>query len=176
MLTKEIVILNKYKPWNLSIPKLCDTVVELYVKLEFAVVEFADLLSKKWEDEQDLKETIKELKTEAELVELQKSINKIKLTFIRFGDLPDKSKNHLTGKFEAGVSVYEGIERNGVFNVIIPSLTGSVCVSLSGCITRTAYEVSGTIIGYGSDGEPLLSNCKKVKILSKNKTGNLKGI
>ena len=43
MLTKEHVMLNKYKPWNLSIPELCYTIVELYTKLAQAKVEIAEM-------------------------------------------------------------------------------------------------------------------------------------
>ena len=43
MLTKESVMLNKYRPWNLSIPELCNTIVKLYDKLEQAEAELEKL-------------------------------------------------------------------------------------------------------------------------------------
>ena len=90
----------------------------------------------------------------------------MRLLFIRFGEIPkfEKSKNHLTGTFEKGVSVYEGIEKNGFIQIIFPSLTYSACVSLSGCIDRKIiFEVAGDVVGVGSDGEPLIVNCKILK-------------
>ena len=74
-----------------------------------------------------------------------------------------KSKNHLTGDTETGVSVYEAIVRKDKISIIMPCLTYSACVSLSGCIERQAYEVVGNIIGTGSDGEPIIKNCKIIR-------------
>ena len=90
---------------------------------------------------------------------------KIRRTFIRFGDIPDsfKSKNHLTEKLEAGVSVYDAVDIDGEIKILFPDLTYSACVSLSGVLDRPMYEVIGNVIGYGSDGEPLLSNITKRK-------------
>ena len=80
--------------------------------------------------------------------------------YLRFGDLPEsgKSKNHLTGKQEAGVSVYDCTIINGKYKVVMPDLTHSACVSLSVVLERPCYLVSGALIGRGSDGEPLLRN------------------
>lgn len=93
-----------------------------------------------------------------------------KRIFIRFGELPQngKSLNHLTKKYEDGISVYEAIiDRQGV-RVILPSLTGSACVSLSGCLDKPSYQVTGRIVGRGSDGEPLLTACKTIGKLNLN--------
>jgi len=78
--------------------------------------------------------------------------------YLRFGDLPKngKSRNHLTGVTEQGVSVYECVLMNGKYKLIMPDLTYSACVSLSGVLDRPCYLVSGALIGRGSDGEPLL--------------------
>lgn len=88
-----------------------------------------------------------------------------RICYIRFGEIPPLgySKNWLINKLEEGVSVYEAMERNGIYSVILPSLLGGACVSLSGVLDRPMYEVSGDLIGIGSDGEPLLSNCEIVK-------------
>ena len=70
MLTKDNVMLNKYRPYNLSIPELCDTILELYNKLEKAKAEIdawrndAILMSDKRRAE----------KAEAELVELREAV------------------------------------------------------------------------------------------------------
>ena len=94
----------------------------------------------------------------------------MKRIFVRFGELPQdgKSLNHLTGKYENGVSVYDAIRDKQGIHIILPSLTGSACVSLSGCLDKSSYQVIGIIVGRGSDGEPLLSNCKIIKELYLN--------
>lgn len=88
-----------------------------------------------------------------------------RIFYIRFGLPPESgcSKNHLNKKDEEGISVYEAIERDGKVRVIMPSHTGSACVSLSGCLERKMYEVTGDRIGTGSDGEPLLYECQIIR-------------
>ena len=88
--------------------------------------------------------------------------------FIRFGEIPKsgKSKNFLTDNLELGISVYDCIRKDKEYLIIMPKLTYSNCVGLSGCIDRDIiYLVTGNIIGRGSDTEPLLSNYKIVKKL-----------
>jgi hypothetical protein len=87
-----------------------------------------------------------------------------KILYVHFGLLPanGRSHNHLTGLDEDGVSVYEAIERDDRLDVILPSLTESACVSLSGCLRRPIYIVTGRQIGRGSDGESLLSDVEIV--------------
>lgn len=95
--------------------------------------------------------------------------------FIRFGKIPEdgKSLNHLTNEKEIGISVYEGLKENGKFKIVMPSLTSSACVSLSGLILKACgrpddiFIVEGTVIGKGSDGEPLLANCKITQQINK---------
>ena len=84
----------------------------------------------------------------------------VRIRFVRFGDIPagGKSRNHLDGNQEAGISVYEAIERDGKPMVILPSLTESACVSLSGVLNRPWQWMTGGVIGKGSDGEPLLQS------------------
>jgi len=86
--------------------------------------------------------------------------SKPRIVYVHFGDIPKsgRSWNYLAKKEEKGVSVYEAIIREGKMQIILPSLTGSACVSLSGCLDRTAYFVTGEVIGTGSDGEPLLED------------------
>jgi hypothetical protein len=96
-----------------------------------------------------------------------------KIIYIRFGELPEngKSKIHCGEDFvgyEKGVSVYEGIIRKNKIQIILSSLSESSCVSLSGCIKRKSYEVTGDLLEYGSDHEPLLFNCKIVRQLNIN--------
>ena len=89
----------------------------------------------------------------------------MKLVYVRFGEIPanGKSKNHFTDEYEKGVSVYEALERDEKISILLPSLTGSACVSLSGVLDRPMYIVDGELCGTGSDGEPLLKNCKIVR-------------
>lgn len=83
-----------------------------------------------------------------------------RLLFVRFGEFGGASKNHLTGETEKGVSVYEAIERNGAIQIILPvGFDESALVSLSGCLRKPMQEVAGTVVGTGSDGEPVLSPC-----------------
>jgi hypothetical protein len=91
----------------------------------------------------------------------------MKLIYVRFGDIPNNelSKNYLTEEYEEGVSVYEALEREDKISLLFPDLTGSACVSLSGVLDRPAYSVEGELAGKGSDGEPLLKNCKIIKEL-----------
>lgn len=85
--------------------------------------------------------------------------------WLRFGDIPasGRSKNHLTKEDEAGVSVYEAVEKDGVALPILPSLTASACVSLSGVLERKAHWVTGRVVGRGSDGETLLVDAEEVR-------------
>lgn len=78
--------------------------------------------------------------------------------YLRFGEIPEsgKSKNHLTGNLEIGVSVYDCVFLNGRYKLVMPNLTHSACVSLSGVLERPCFLVTGVLIGRGSDGEPLL--------------------
>ncbi len=88
----------------------------------------------------------------------------MKLIFVRYGPIPEsgKSTNRLTEEQEGGVSVYEAIERDGRVQIIVPSMTYGVHVTLSGFVGQPAYIVEGEVVGYGSDGEPLLANCRIV--------------
>ena len=80
------------------------------------------------------------------------------MTYIRFGMPPENgfSTNHLTHELEKGVSVYEAVERDGVLLPIFPSLKRSAAVSLAWVLDRPCYLVAGEIVGFGSDGEPLM--------------------
>ena len=97
------------------------------------------------------------------------------LIYVRFGDLPKdgKSFNFLTEQYEKGVSVYEAMEyEDGSIHILMPTHTGSACVSLSGCVCRPAYQVMGDKIAVGSDNEPLLANCEIIKEV----TGKIHGL
>ncbi len=67
------------------------------------------------------------------------------IDFIRYGEPPLVSQNHREGAMEAGVSVYELI--NGE-----PVLIGWYFDFLD----RPKFKGRGKIVGWGSDGEPLV--------------------
>lgn len=88
-----------------------------------------------------------------------------KLVYLRCGDLPEngRSRNYRTNELEAGVSVYEGILRDGKAMILLPSGTPGACVTASGAVERPVYMVGGEVVGRGSDGEPVLANVQVVK-------------
>jgi hypothetical protein len=71
--------------------------------------------------------------------------------FIRFGKPVEKSTNFVTGEAEKGMSVYS-IGENGASNQTIRSEFSD----------RGAYIGTGKVIGFGSDGEPLVENAKNI--------------
>lgn len=92
----------------------------------------------------------------------------MKLIYIRAGYLPKggKSQNHLTEKYEKGISVYEAIKKsNNSIYFLLPSMNASACVGLSSVfqgnhgMCKPLFEVTGDRVGHGSDGEPVLKNC-----------------
>jgi hypothetical protein len=93
----------------------------------------------------------------------------LKKAYIRFGDLPknNKSKNYLINKLENGVSVYNAVLDGEYYKIVLPELTESACVSLSGVLRRKCFLVEGDLIGLGSDNEPLLKNIKIIKEVNK---------
>ena len=92
----------------------------------------------------------------------------VRVLYVRFGYPPISGKSSIrcgddkTGE-ETGLSVYVGVEIDKQIQILLPSLTESACVSLSGCLKRDMYEVTGDVIGTGSDGEPLLVNVSVIK-------------
>lgn len=84
--------------------------------------------------------------------------------YIRFGKLPKggRSRNHITGELEAGVSVYPAAKVSDGYIVDMRGIdAGSGLFIVQG---RDAYLVTGDVVGMGSDGEPLLANCKARKM------------
>lgn len=87
--------------------------------------------------------------------------SKAKPCFVRYGRLPPdgRSRNHADGTVEAGVSVFRG-ERlpNGEARAL--PTTNQELGSLLSLRGRDLYIVTGREIGTGSDGEPVLANCR----------------
>ena len=105
----------------------------------------------------------------------------MKVCYVRFGEIPKNERSNVycgdSGKVgeEKGVSVYEGIVREKKINIIMPCFDYGACVSLSGCLNRRCYIVKGKLVGYGSEGEPLLRDIKIVSEVSfNNKKGGVK--
>ncbi|WP_034340203.1 hypothetical protein [Deinococcus misasensis] len=91
--------------------------------------------------------------------------------FIRFGALPEggKSRNHRSNTLEAGVSVYQAYRSINTGSYII-MLDGIDQISAAFCISDEvpAFFVTGDLLDVrGSDGEPLLVNCKAKRMTKK---------
>lgn len=98
--------------------------------------------------------------------------------YIRFGELPENGKSIIWSNgeikkgYEKGVSVFDTAKINGKWKVILPLRKNKkamvdikMFILYSGI---TAYLVSGRKEGStGTDGEPLLKNCKIRKKLEK---------
>jgi len=67
------------------------------------------------------------------------------IEFARFGEAPARSHNYRDGTSEDGVSVYEVVDGE-------PQLVGWYFE----IVTRKEYRGRGVIVGWGSDGEPLV--------------------
>jgi hypothetical protein len=87
--------------------------------------------------------------------------------YLRFGRPPQggRSRNHRDGLLEAGVSVYRGaIRADGQVRFLMADgalgTYGSFAAS-----SDPLYIVRGRELGVGSDGEPLLADCRIVKRL-----------
>ena len=92
--------------------------------------------------------------------------------FIRFGKIPTDGlstihyRGYDLGK-EIGLSVYNCAFINDKYHIILPVPCSSGTIhSLEGFILynnhKKVYLVDGDIVGYGTDGEPLIANVKIV--------------
>lgn len=103
-----------------------------------------------------------------------------RICYVRFGRKSEpvprsgKSFNSLEQREEAGVSVYEALCREGdQYQIILPPISSTTVATLGMCLNvaqglwglenNPLYEVTGDLVGVGSDGEPLLKNCRVVK-------------
>lgn len=103
----------------------------------------------------------------------------MRFCYLRFGEMPPdgKSKIHkgdtLIGE-EDGVSVWECLECNGTYRLLVPNpCNANAMADIDSDLLRSHYynpkpvfEVEGTVVGTGSDGEPLLSNITMIKKLA----------
>jgi len=106
--------------------------------------------------------------------------NEIVNHYIRFGEIPKDEMSGIwhhgvfAGK-ELGVSVYSCVEINNKYHIIIPLPCSEDTIStLHSFLTdadRNVYLVSGDVVGYGSDNEPLLKNIHIINDISKETYG-----
>ena len=103
----------------------------------------------------------------------------MRFCYIRIGDIPKtgKSRIHQCDKIigeEVGVSVWEAVELNGKYRILIPNpCNANAMGDLDTTFLKSHYyraspvfEVDGDVIGIGSDGEPLLTNIRNIKKLA----------
>lgn len=107
---------------------------------------------------------------------------RIRKLYIRIGDIPPNEESGIyrgdrqVGK-EIGVSVYNGILIDNTWSIVLPSplLEGEVhtLYALQWALSQgdRAYLVTGTLVGKGTDGEPLLKNVKIIEDI----TSHIKG-
>lgn len=87
----------------------------------------------------------------------------IRSAYIRFGEIPfgERLYNYSDEQYEYGVSVYNGYVTDD--NYAIPQVDFDPSHTVwPGAVYRNepVYEVTGEVIGFGSDHEPLLKNVK----------------
>ncbi len=79
--------------------------------------------------------------------------------FIRFGMWDTrtcKSFNHYDRTWERGLSVFPAVIENGAVELD----ESEIVAEHPDLLNRYAFPVTGSIVGYGSDGEPVLKGVK----------------
>jgi len=107
--------------------------------------------------------------------------------YIRFGEIPKDEiscvwYHGIRVGHEIGVSVYHGVEIDGIWHVVFPNPSNPNTInglqsyvggegpgSPASC---SAYVVTGDQVGIGSDGEPLIKNITIVKDITGQFTYN----
>jgi hypothetical protein len=85
--------------------------------------------------------------------------------FLRYGELPPggHSRNHRDGTVEAGVSVYRGEVLPSGETRVLPTHQAQLYGALRPRTNIPLYIVTGREVGAGSDGEPVLADCRIVR-------------
>ena len=94
--------------------------------------------------------------------------NSINRYFIRFGEIPENcvsyswnTEGEQTG-VETGVSVYDASYIDGKWHIVIPQpISEKGLNTLYGFLLyqkRNVFVVTGDVVGYGSDNEPVIEN------------------
>ena len=85
--------------------------------------------------------------------------------YIRFGNIPKggRSRNHATGEYEKGVSCYEACYNpfTQAWELAGSALPAAAIMGAAGLYGQV-WLISGEVVGQGSDGEPLLTDVKKI--------------
>lgn len=90
----------------------------------------------------------------------------MKSKYIRFGRIPNDEISRVWSgdsivKNEVGVSVYDCIEKQGIYKIVIPSIYDGVFEDLIHLLfndPRKIFLVEGDEVGLGTYGEPCLKN------------------
>lgn len=92
----------------------------------------------------------------------------MKSKYIRFGRIPNDEISRVWSgdsivKNEVGVSVYDCIEKQGIYKIVIPSIYDGVFEDLTYMLfndhpPRKIFLVEGDEVGLGTYGEPCLKN------------------
>lgn len=99
------------------------------------------------------------------------------MQYVRVGYIPENEKSTIFDRGnpigeEIGVSVYYATEVNGEHHIVLQNpITEQTFNTLHGlyyaavgCFEwKPTYVVEGDLIGFGSDGEPLIKNVKIIK-------------
>lgn len=101
------------------------------------------------------------------------------MEFIRFGDIPKDERSVIykgsgDGKYlygyEIGVSCYHASKIDGKYHIVLSHITKTTLNTLHSlyyCFEREkCFLVSGDLVGYGTDGEPLIKNVKILQTIN----------
>jgi hypothetical protein len=90
-----------------------------------------------------------------------------KNVYLRYGDIPQNglSKNHIDNTYERGVSVFNGLYNDKTGQFMTKPNSNQELGSFLAMRDRPVYLVEGEPAGFGSDGEPLLTSPRILKML-----------
>lgn len=94
----------------------------------------------------------------------------MEVVYLRFGELPEggKSYNRAAKKLEAGVGVWEAIQQDGKFRILMPALKREcwedAAVELHSSYGKPVFLVTGRVLKQtGRFGETLLTDVKVIE-------------
>lgn len=92
--------------------------------------------------------------------------------YLRFGEIPEEGRSHnfARGTPEAGVSVYDVVERGGKWDIQVPEVgewaTDDLLDRMRDAFDAPMYLVTGDEAGVGGDGEPVITNVQVIEPLT----------
>jgi hypothetical protein len=126
---------------------------------------------------QNSRETMRRFSPE-ELEEARKVVMTLDITtpfqnaYIRFGNLPESgySKNYAIGKNELGISCYRAVWdlQSKAYCMFEQAVRVDVTIFKSLYVDAPILLITGTEVGEGGDGEPVLNNAKRLAQLQYN--------